>query len=51
MAYLNKFLNTNEDFYPTTQHTATMVYMYPAEEEEMSLAAEDVEDKNQGMLL
>ena len=44
-AYLNKFLNTNEDFYPTSQHSATKVYMYitEAEEEKMSLAAEEDE--------
>ena len=42
-AYLNKFLNTNEDFYPTSQPTATKVYMFSAEEEKRSLAAEDDE--------
>ena len=44
-AYLNKFLNTNEDLYPTSHPTATKVYMYPAEEEEMSRAAEDDSNK------
>ena len=42
-AYLTKFLNTNEDFYPAPQRTATKVYMFPTENEDMSLAAESDE--------
>jgi type I restriction enzyme R subunit len=42
-AYLAKFLNTSDDFYPAPQRTATKVYVFPTEDDEMSLAAESDE--------